>query len=469
MSAIPAPPVYQNPYMTDNNYSEIHLNSYQTDTFSVPGPASFAHQTVQQKLIKPLGGIAGSIAVDTDNNLLVTIRVAPQHTPGGGFMSTHTLLLLDPTTLKVLASKILSSTPPTGVTFSGGGYFYLNNDNQVVNVTTQGEIQIYSIGQGDDGQWEFKPVQQYNVKSALKGDDDTLNSVLPDSTKSGNLWFISKDGAVGYVNPTTGHMFSTSISPGETISKSFATDGQGRVFVVSDRALYCFQALPSGGIQELWRTPYDYGTRRRPKPGQIQIGSGTTPTCFDDFAGNEFVTIADNADKFMHVNVYNRATGALVAQQAVFGNLPGRGDTENSLIAVNDSIIVENNYGNRSPASTLGHLTTRPDIDRVDFNPSTGQSEVTWQNSHIAVPSVVSQLSTADGLLYTYAKDRRGWYWAALSYQTGDIVAKQRIPWSKVALGAPANNYYGGLTVGPDGTAYEGVFGGIVAWRPQLS
>ena len=63
MSAIPAPPVYQNPYMTDNNYSEIHLNSYQTDTFSVPGPASFAHQTLQQKLIKPLGGIAGSITV----------------------------------------------------------------------------------------------------------------------------------------------------------------------------------------------------------------------------------------------------------------------------------------------------------------------------------------------------------------------------------------------------------------------
>src|SRR5271166_5890900 len=56
MSAIPAPPVYQNPFMAPNNYSEVHLNSYQTDTFSVPGPASFAHRTVQQKLISPLGG-----------------------------------------------------------------------------------------------------------------------------------------------------------------------------------------------------------------------------------------------------------------------------------------------------------------------------------------------------------------------------------------------------------------------------
>ena len=62
-----------------NNYSEIHLNSYQTDTFSVPGPASFAHQTVQQRRISPLGGIAGSIAVDASGQL-VTIRVGPQRT-----------------------------------------------------------------------------------------------------------------------------------------------------------------------------------------------------------------------------------------------------------------------------------------------------------------------------------------------------------------------------------------------------
>ena len=76
MSAIPAPPVYQNPYMAPNNFSEIHLNSSQTDTFSVPGPASFAHQKVQQRKISPIGGIAGSLAVDSTGQL-VTIRVGP--------------------------------------------------------------------------------------------------------------------------------------------------------------------------------------------------------------------------------------------------------------------------------------------------------------------------------------------------------------------------------------------------------
>src|SRR5262249_52242153 len=201
--------------------------------------------------------------------------------------------------------------------------------------------------------------------------------------------------------------------------------------------------------------------------GQNQQGSGTTPTVFDDFAGNQFVAIADNADPFMHVNVYDRLTGKLVAQQAVFTNLPRHGDTENSLIAVNHSILVENNYGNRSVGSTLGPATTEPDIDRVDFDPATGQSSVVWENADIAVPSIVSQLSTSDGLEYTYAKDAKGWYWAALDFGTGAIVAKSYVPWSDTLGGALANNFYGGLTIGPDGSAYAGVIAGIVAWRPD--
>ena len=53
------------------------------------------------------------------------------------------------------------------------------------------------------------------------------------------------------------------------------------------------------------------------KPGQNQLGSGTTPTCFDDFQGNPFVAITDNAIQ-MNVNVYERDTGRLVAQEEVF-------------------------------------------------------------------------------------------------------------------------------------------------------
>ena len=213
-----------------------------------------------------------------------------------------------------------------------------------------------------------------------------------------------------------------------------------------------------------WRTTYDRGDRI--KPGQVSQGSGTTPTCFDDATGNKFVAITDNADPFMHVNVYSRTTGQLVASQAVFQNLPGENCTENSLVAVNNTLIVENNYGNLNVGSTLGPLTTKPGVERVDFDPRTGQSWVRWSNTSVAVPSVVSILSTADGLLYSYAKDRQGWYWAALDYRTGSVYKRADVvSWSRLAGGEFANNYYAGISLGADGTASVGVFAGIVSWK----
>jgi hypothetical protein len=94
---------------------------------------------------------------------------------------------------------------------------------------------------------------------------------------------------------------------------------------------------------------------------------------------------------------------------------------------------------------------------------------VVWNNTRVSVPSVVSQLSTADGLEYTYAKDARGWFWAALDFQTGAVVARSHVRLSIPVGGVLANNFYGGLTIGPDGSAYTGVLGGIVAWRPRLN
>jgi hypothetical protein len=276
---------------------------------------------------------------------------------------------------------------------------------------------------------------------------------------------------VGYVNPVSGavHIGNLRDVPGananETNTKSFATDESGGVYVNSDYALYRYQVGPDGLPQNTWRVAYDRGVRQ--KPGQAQQGSGTTPTVFDDFAGNRFIAIADNADPFMHVNIYARQTGALVAQQAVFSAFPGQNACENSLIAVDHSLIIENNYGNADILSTIGDLTTVPGVDRVDFDPVTHQSSVAWENTTVAIPSVVSQLSTGDGLVYTYAKDHQGWFWAALDYGTGSMVAKTRVPLSDSLGGIPANNYYAGIGIGPDGSAYVGTFGGFVAWRPR--
>ena len=59
--------------------------------------------------------------------------------------------------------------------------------------------------------------------------------------------------------------------------------------------------------------------------------------------GDKYVTITDNGQPRMHVLVYSRDNGELVCSEPVFQ--PGRASNENSLIATDKSIIVENNFG----------------------------------------------------------------------------------------------------------------------------
>lgn len=452
---INTPPIYQNPFMAPNGVSGIHLNSYMTDTSDVLGPASVPNQSVQQKVIMP-PGIAATMAFNAKGQI-VTIHISSSKLPGGA----PTILLIDPTTLNTLAKAELPPRPSTGNGISfAGGYFYLDQDSNVVCVTANQQIRIYSTSNDT-----LALSQTHDLSSSINNSGDAVNSVLPDSY--GNIWYITQGGVVGYVDINTG--MPSQVVQVETISKSFASDGKGGVYIVTDSpdpgvavegSLYCYTRGAQGPIR-VWRAPYKCGLVE--KPGQNQVGCGTTPTCFDDFAGNRFVTIADNAPQ-MNVNVYSRDTGKLVAQQAVFTETSGACACENSLIAVNRSIIVENNWGNKEIKDTAGPLMTRPGVARIDFDPATEKSTVVWTHKTIAVPSVVSQLSTGDGMLYTYAKDAQGWYWAALDFETGKLVKAS--PYIKFTEPEEAsNNWYAGLTVGPDGAAYLSVFGGLTVWR----
>jgi hypothetical protein len=456
--SIETPAIYQNRYMQNNDFSNIHLNAYMTDTGSVKGPAFNSKPTLQQVLIDP-PGIAATMAF-TASGQLVTIRIGSPDLATGA----PTIMLIDPMTLQTLDKVLLPQRQPntSGKISFAGGYFYLDQANNVICVTADQKIQIYST----DGDKLALGTPTYDLSGAI-ATGDTLNSVLPDS--EGNYWYISNQGGVGYVQYVTGTVFPGNVqnvpgaNPNETITKSFASDGQGRVFVVTDYALYCYQAS-ANGPKNIWRVPYDRGTTM--KSGQNQQGSGTTPTCFDDFEGNLFVAITDNADQ-MNVNVYRRDTGDLVAQEPVFTAWPKANSCENSLIAVNRSIIVENNFGNTNIESTAGTKTTTPGVNRVDFDPDTKESSVVWTNDEIAVPSVVSQLSTGDGMIYTYAKDPKGWYWAALDFATGQIVIRSEyVKFTQPEPEEARNNYYAGLTIGPSGAAYLSVFGGLTVWRP---
>ena len=71
------------------------------------------------------------------------------------------------------------------------------------------------------------------------------------------------------------------------------------MYIVSDAALYRFDAGADGTPAVTWREKYPNSGVQ--KPGQVSPGSGTTPTLM----GSEYVAITDNADP-MDVVVYKR-------------------------------------------------------------------------------------------------------------------------------------------------------------------
>jgi hypothetical protein len=254
-----------------------------------------------------------------------------------------------------------------------------------------------------------------------------------------------------------------SLATNESIGNSFAVDETGGVYIVSDGALYRFDAAADGTPTVTWRA--GYGNIGIAKPGQTEKGSGTTPTLM----GKDYVSITDNADP-MDVVVFKRArtvTGnRLVCTQPVFAK--GASDTDQSLIGTDTSMVVENNYGYSGPSATQNGATTAPGLARVDIDASGHGCHTVWTNNQEHAPSVVPKLSLGTGLVYTYTKDPRpdradAWYFTVLSFRTGQTL------WKRLGgEGLGHNNNYAPITIGPDSSMYLGVLGGLVMIRDRV-
>jgi hypothetical protein len=309
------------------------------------------------------------------------------------------------------------------------------------------------IGVVADTGSSFSLVRTYDVSASVPS-GDCLIALMP--SWDGTIWFVTHGGTVGMVNPVSGAVHTLAL-PGEIVANSFAVDETGGVYVVSDHAMYRFDAAPDATPAVTWRAPYDRGSAQ--KPGQLSQGSGTTPA----LVGSDLVAITDNADPQMNVLVYRRGKlsgGQLVCGQPVFA--AGASDTENSLVAVGNSLIAENNYGYRDPSSTLLGATTTPGIARVDV--TDGHCSTAWTSSQIA-PTSVPKASLATGLLYVYTKPANAllidaWYFTAIDIRSGRTV------FSKLAgTGPEFNNHYAAIYLGPDATAYIATLTGMVRVR----
>jgi hypothetical protein len=435
--------VPRHPFMAPNGRSNLHDDAYQTDTYTWAGPLGDGITTTSALFLRE----CGSITFDSRDRI-VTVCVG---------LDKPVLAMLDPDTLRVLAAMDL---PPRSASsnpfqdFSGGGYFYLDNrDRAVISAGNRHVLVVRETGGATSPGFALE--RDYDVTAAVP-DGDALISALPDW--DGRIWFASKKGVIGTIRPASGAV--RSIDTGEPIGNSFAVDETGGVYIVTDKAMYRFDAQ-EGRPAVTWRREYpNIGVV---KPGQTEQGSGTTPTLI----GRRYVTITDNADP-MDVLVYERQARVqgprLVCKQPVFQK--GASDTDQSLIASQRSIIAENNYGYTGPASTMNGAVTSPGVERVDLERDGGGCHSVWR-SNARAPSVVPKLSLGAGLVYTYTKPKRddmtdAWYLTALDFDTGRTVYRRL-----AGTGFGYNNNYAPVTLADDGTAYVGVLGGLTVFRDR--
>jgi hypothetical protein len=428
----PAPP--RHPYMAPNERSNLHDDAYQTDTYAALGPLG----RDVRRTSTWFNADCASVTFDAQGRI-VTVCVG---------LAGPTLRLLDPHTLDTLASQSLPPRDPRTLAtlftnFGGGGYFYLDQHDRAVVPTTTRHIQVYAETPAP----AFALRRDIDLTGAV-ADGDTILSALPDW--SGRLWFASAAGVVGYVT-AAGRVVSRSL--GEPIGNSFAVDEHGGVYVVSDAALYRFEAR-RGRVRTIWRRRYENSGAQ--KPGQSQAGSGTTPTLM----GRGLVAITDNADP-MHALVFRRARRVrghrLVCRMPLFAQ--GASATDQSIVATPRSMVLENNFGYSGPAAVEAGGTTTPGLVRVDLG-RRGGCRVAWSSQETA-PTVVPKLSLGAGLVYTYTKGEGTsdpWYLTALDFRSGRTAFR-----ALAGSGLGYNNNYAPVTLGPDATAYVGVLGGLVA------
>jgi hypothetical protein len=438
----------QNPYLAKNPGSNIHDDTWMTDAYRRAGPLGSGLRATSEQ--KP-PAVCGSIAFDTHGQL---VSVCPSA------VAPPQARIIDPDTLATIASYNLPNAPdPPGTktyqNFAGGGYFFLDNRNRLWVPTKTDHIYVLREAAGGT---KLVKAGDYDLTGVLDEATQRITSALPDF--NGLIWFASKQGGtVGTLDPETGRVKVMKL--GEEVENSFAVGERG-VFIVSGKRMYRFQAKQNGKPYITWH--HTYPNSGIVKPSQVDAGSGTTPTILN----GGYVAITDNANR-MDVVVYRTRNNLKPGQHRKMCQVPvfkkGASATENTLVGAGRSLLVENNYGYQDPLGLSSGAVTQPGFDRVHIKKHGRACDKVWTNHDVRAPTVVPKVSAAAGLVYAYARPpdpsgSEGYYWTAINFHNGKTV------WQQYAgSGLVYNNNYAGITIGPDGTAYLGVIGGIVALR----
>ncbi|MGL4305606.1 MAG: hypothetical protein ACRCSF_05575 [Mycobacteriaceae bacterium] len=412
-------PANANPFLGPSGTSTMHGDAGSSDVTPFAGP----EVNNLEVTVIPLLSACPTLLQGSDS-LVVALCTAI----AGQIPQVH---LIDSARTGVVADASLAQLDLTKGSLLGGVYAYLDNEDRLVVVDGSRHLLKISHQLRDSGQWQLIS-EDFADLTAVIPPEDSVVGIAPDW--SGNIWFATSNGVVGFVD-RYGNAHTFGLPSEERVGNSISTSPKG-VLVATTEALYQFSINEEGNPRLDWRQKYDRGSAR--KPGQLSWGTGSTPTYFGPKTGYEYSTIVDNSDDLVSLLVFRSKDGELICQQPVLAE-SGAG-SENSPIGVGNSVIVASTYGYPYPAVPDFAGSSEPasapffgGMTRIDVEDEGMGCHTVWDNALRS--SAVPHLSLADGLIYTVLRDGADsttildkFLFTAVDFDNGSIVHTHPLP-----------------------------------------
>ncbi len=430
----------------------LHSDAYNSDVDDHPGPLGI-NPEVRTSFI----GISPIIMFDDKGRMFSVSLDLSVIGMGITAVDPETLEVIDRYAIPInFVTLFRGGQGDQGISVNGG-YFHIDAQGRAIAGTQDNRFLELELQKDERGRERWKLIREVDLDRRLKKDDLLIDTQYD---WSGNVWFVSAAGVVGYIAVDDGVIKTMDLGV-EFLENGVAVAEDG-VFVLSSDAAYRFEIAPDDGEPRFtWRVPYERGLEV--KPGTFALGSGATPTLM----GDDLITFTDNADGQINLLVLRRgedvAGERLVCKVPLFE--PGASAVDVSVIAYRDSIVVENIYNAGGFVSDYRELA--PGLTRVDVASDRSGCEVVWTTDEVRSTGI-PKLSTKTGLIYTYTQSMDyddpvdAWYLAAVDFETGEVVYQVL-----VGTGKLFPNAFGGIALGPDGTVYQGLAGGIVSVRDR--
>ena len=387
----------------------------------------------------------------------------------------------------------------------GGGYLiqssysFVDGRNLIVCPTSHNHVlMLRATDENGTPLPVFEKVLDINIKEAAervlgRSLEQNLLSIVFDY--DGNLWFVTggfriypsrgQQGAMGYISHNAidailaggtadldheVHVYAP--APGEGAENGIASCREGAVILTN---LACYLLRANGGVEVVWRTPYDSVGAKDSREGAATTGGGLAwgGGCSPTLTPN-LVLFTDNQDP-VNLLALDMKTGEVVASTPVLDDLPEgyQVAVENSAIVYDDgegtvSTIVCNwfgagNAGLADPNNdssiqsyaniydmnwlTKGNCMIAPGVERVDTVKTDSGYEMKsiWSRNDLSDTSIL-KLSTATGYIYGYVQNLESgmWQYIVLDFETGETVftmdVSNKYGYNNMAIGMYAGN-----------------------------